>query len=99
MQRLLDLRMNDGSRHFGSLPFSRPWGIVRDHAARLAGARLSGFVTDGVTEAWIDFELAGQHFTVNNQFGEFWLFVADPACPDSLLRSVLAHFSGLLGDA
>ncbi len=98
MQRLFDLRMSDGSRHFGSLPFSRSWESVRDHAARLDGARLSGFVTDGVTEAWIDFELAGQRFTVNNQFGEFWFFVADPSCPDALLGSVLAHFSALLGD-
>lgn len=99
MRRFLDLRLNNDSRHFGSLPFSRSWENVRDHVVRLGGARLSGFLTDGVTEAWIDFELAGQRFTINNQLGEYWFFVADPSCPDSLLQSVLAHFSGLLGDA
>lgn len=99
MRRLIDLRQNDGSRHFGSLPFSRSWESVRDHVAQLGGARLSGFLTDGVTEAWIDFELAGWRFTINNQLGEYWFSVADPSCPDSLLRSVLTHFAGLLGDA
>ena len=99
MQPLLDVRMNDGSRHFGDLPFSRSRESVRDYVARLDGARLTDFLTDVVTEAWIDFELAGQRFTVNNQFGEYWFFVDDPSCPEPLLRSVLAHFAGLLGAA
>lgn len=99
MQRLLDLRMKDGVRHFGSLPFSRSWESVRDHVQQLDGARLSGFLTDGVTEAWIDFELEGHRFSINNQLGEFWFFVADPSCPELLLRVVLAHFAGLLGAA
>ena len=99
MQPLLDLRMHDGSRHFGSLPSSRSWESVRDHVRRLKGARLTGFLTDGVTEAWIDFEFASQRFSVNDQFGEFWFFVDDPSCPDSLLHTVMVHFTGLLGDA
>ena len=52
---------------------------------------------DGVTEAWIDFTFEGHAFTVNDQFGEYWFFVADPTCPDSVLRAVLNHFESING--
>ena len=98
MQSLLDDRMQDGSRHFAWLPFSPSWERVRDHLGQLEGALLTEYLTDGVTEAWIDFELGEQRFTINNQFDEFWFFVADPSFPEALLHLVLSHFCGLLGD-
>jgi hypothetical protein len=67
--------MSDGSRKF---------------IADLPGAAVTDFITDGVTEAWIDFTLEGEHFTVNNQLGEFWFFVRNPGarhCGQLLLRS------------
>lgn len=99
MRPLLDLRMADGSRHFGDLPQTRLWHDVRDHVRALEGARLTGFLCDGVTEGWIDFAYAGRAFTINDQFGEYWFFVDDPDCPDDVLWAVLGHFARLLGDA
>lgn len=88
--------MNDGSRHFGALPQTVLWYELRDHIKKLAGATVTGFITDDVTEAWIDFTYRGQQFSVNDQYGEYWFFVADPQCPDELLTAVLAHCSLLL---
>jgi hypothetical protein len=98
--QLLDSRMTDGTRHFGSLPEgndpeSPDWDRFRDHVARLDGARLTSYVTDEVCEAWIDFEWRGHAFQLNNQHGEWWLFVADPVCPDAVLEGVLAHFEAV----
>jgi hypothetical protein len=49
MKPLLNLRMNDGSRHFVSLPETYPWEPLRDHMAKLPGVATLGFVTDHVT--------------------------------------------------
>ena len=94
---LLDLRMHDGSRHFAGLPMTTLWYDVRDHVEKLSGAVLTGFVTDHVTEAWIDFTYADHQFSINDQHGEYWFFVQDPACPDAVLLRVLRHFERLLG--
>ncbi len=93
---LYDLIMPDGSRHFGDLPQTMLWYAVRDHVEQLPGATLTGFVTDDVTEAWIDFSYQGHAFSINDQLGDYWFFVNDPACPDSLLRDVLDHFAQVL---
>jgi hypothetical protein len=98
---LIDLRMHDGSRHFGGLPEhlgAEPaeWHVLRDAVSALAGAALLDFVTDEVTEAWIHFHWRGQRFAINNQHGEWWFFVDDPSCPDALLGAVLGHFERAL---
>lgn len=84
--------MHDGSRHFGGVPQNVLWYEMRDAVETLPGASLAGFVTDGVTEAWIDFTYAGHTFAINDQFGEYWFLVDDPACPDEILMRVLRHF-------
>ncbi|MCI0581186.1 MAG: hypothetical protein L0332_07410 [Chloroflexi bacterium] len=94
--QILNLTMHDGSRRFGDLPQSALWYAVRDHVGRLPGAKLTGFVTDHVTEAWIDFTYQGHTFSINDQFGEYWFFVRDPGCPDDILLAVLRHFRLLL---
>jgi hypothetical protein len=96
MIALLDFRMKDGSRHFAELPQTRLWDDVRDHVSSLAGARLTGFVCDYVTQAWIDFTYCGQSFSINDQLGDYWFFVSDPTCPADLLTDVGAHFARLL---
>ncbi len=101
MARIYDMRTNDGSRHFGSLTESYnvqtpQWYRLRDHVAQLQGAVVTGFATDDITEAWIDFRYAEQSLSMNNQNGEWWFFVADPACPESALAAVLDHFEVLL---
>ena len=89
--KLLKIEMNDGSRHFGELPQTVLWHELRNHIETLDGAVVTTFVTDNVTEAWIDFSYRDHSFTVNDQFGAYWFFVNDPTCPDEILEAVLAH--------
>lgn len=96
MKPLLDPRMNDGSRHFFSLPESYPWESFRDHMAKLPGLAVTDFLTDRVTEVWIDFSYEGHAFSINNQHGEYWFFVADPKCADATLRKILEHANSFL---
>jgi hypothetical protein len=93
---LFDFRMNDGSRHFADLPETVFFDDLRQYAARLPGAKETGFVTDWVTEVWLDFEFRGQNFSINNQFGDYWFFVENPDCPDEILLEVLEHFQQIL---
>ncbi len=94
---LFDIRMNDGSRHFGDLPQTALWYDVRDHVSKLEGAIVTSFITDHVTECWIDFRYSGYAFSINDQFGDYWFFVDDPSCADCILQRVLSHFRLLLG--
>lgn len=101
MPRIYDLRMADGSRQFGALPEhydvdAPEWHRLRAHVAALDGATPGGLVTDDVTEAWIDFTYAGHELSLNNQQGEWWFFVDDPACADAVLARVLDHFEAVL---
>jgi hypothetical protein len=95
---LINMSMCDGSRHFGDLPQTAMWSDVCEHVRKLPGADLTGFVSDFITEAWIDFTYKGHEFSINDQYGDYWFFVRDPACPDETLLDVLAHFRLLLGD-
>jgi hypothetical protein len=47
---LADIRMHGGSRLFASLPMSAPGPRVRDHAARLQGTELTGFIDPSFAE-------------------------------------------------
>jgi len=51
--------MHDGSRHFGDLPEIASWHQMRDHIGNLPGAQATSFITDNITEAWIDFTYSG----------------------------------------
>ena len=97
MAQLLDDVMVDGSRHFASLPATADWYSVRDHANALPGAEVTGFVCDGITEAWIDFTYRGHSFSINDQFGEYWFFAENAECPEPLLFEVMSHWQALLG--
>jgi hypothetical protein len=93
---LTDFRMADGSRHFGSFKMSVDWVRVRNHVNRLAGAELTGVLTDHVTEAWIDFQYQDHAFTIHTVLDEYWFFVNDSECPISVLQAVTCHFAKLL---
>jgi hypothetical protein len=93
---LLDIRMHDGSRHFIALPESQPWGRLRDHLLCLDGVRLMRYLTDDVTEVWIEFAFREHEFAVNNQFGEYWFFVVDPLCANDILAAIVTHCQLLL---
>jgi hypothetical protein len=96
-EELPNLIMNDGSRLFAELPQTVLWYELRDHIERLDGASVAGFVTDNVTEAWIDFSYRGYRFSVNDQLGDYWFFVDNPDCPEEILDSVVSHCKLLLG--
>jgi hypothetical protein len=97
-KNLLNIIMHDGSRHFGDLPQTAHYNALRDHVAALSGAAVTGFLTDHVTEAWIDFTYRQQQFSINDQFGDYWFFVQDPACPDEITQAVLDYCAQLLGE-
>jgi len=84
--------MHDGSRLFWTCPERVNFSQCRDLVRRLAGAQLTKYLTDDATEVWIDFAFRGHSFSINNQFGEYWFFVADPTCPDEVLLAVATHF-------
>jgi hypothetical protein len=88
--------MHDGSRHFADLPEDCSWGKFRKHVEGLPDATVTDYVTDNVTEMWLDFSFRGHAFTVNNQYGDFWFFVRDAACPDDILTAVIEHCESLL---
>ena len=90
--------MHDGCRQFGELPQSASWYKLRRHLSKLNGVSVTEFLTNHVTEAWIDFSFRGYQFTVNDQFGDYWFFVKDPNCPDNILEAVLSHCRLLLGN-
>ena len=92
---LADFRMHDGSRHFASLPEVWPFSRLRQHVEQLAGATVADYVSDDVTEMWLDFSFRGHSFTVNNQDGEYWFFVNEPECPDDVLVAVVDHCEAL----
>jgi hypothetical protein len=96
MRNLTHTIMRDGSRCFLSLQPNAGWIAVRDHVARLEDAEVTSFLTDGVTEAWIDFCYAGYAFNINDSPGDYWFFVNDPACPETILQIVADHFESLL---
>ena len=89
--------MHDGSRNFIDLPETTDWWRLRDHLATLPGASITGFVTDEVTEAWIDFTYCEHQFSANNQHGNYWFFVNDPDCSEEILLEVANHGAILLG--
>lgn len=91
---LLHEPMNDGSRLFARLPESASFGELREHVALLGV--VTRYLSDEVTEVWIDFGFRSHEFTINNQFGEYWLSVSEPYCPDDVLREVVEHCRSLL---
>ena len=94
---LLDLPTFDGGRQFTALPQTTDPMTLRKHIARLPGVTMGALVYS-VSESWIDFTLEGHSFSVNDQYGEYWFFVANPAAPDELLERVVSHATTLLGD-
>jgi hypothetical protein len=89
--KLINITMNDGSRHFGDLPASIGWHQLRKHIGRLHGAQVTDFITDNITEVWIDFTYRGHQFSINNQFGQYWFFADDAQCSEEILEAVLDH--------
>ena len=95
--KLLNHKAYDGSRQFLALPESIDWDEVRDHIAALPSVQVTEYLTDHITEVWIDFSFHGHNFKVNNQFEEYWFFVEDADCPEHTLLIVADHCASLTG--
>ena len=95
MVEYLDQRMPDGSRLFASFKFPVSWPVFRQHLEQMQSLKVTRFVTDGVTEGWLDFDYFGHHFTVNDPQGEFFVFVDDAECPSFILGELMKHFRKL----
>ena len=89
---LLNFITPKGSIQFGELPEIYPWSILRKQIKSLKGAFETGYVSDDVTEFWLDFEYREHKFSINNNLGDFWFFVENPECPDEILSEVLKNF-------
>lgn len=94
--KLFDFRMHDGSRNFADLPEVIFFDKLREIAKLLEGAAETAFVTDWVTEVWLDFDFRGYKFSINNQNGDYWFFVENPECPDKILLEVVEHFQSFI---
>ena len=73
-EQLLNFTMIDSSRHFGELPQTVLWYDLRNHIELLDGTEITGFTTDDVTEAWIDFSYHNFSFSINDQFRRLFVF-------------------------
>lgn len=88
--------MKDGSRNFADLPETVFFDELRDIAKKFEDAKVTDFVTDWVTEVWLDFEYRGHKFSINNPYGNYWFFVQNPDCPDEILLEVIEYFERFL---
>lgn len=96
MAPLINDLMHDGSRNFVLLPQNKSPLRVLLHVFTLPGAYPTGYLPSLVAGSWIDFRFKGHKFSINNQYGDYWFFVADPSCPEAILSKIAAHFSKLL---
>jgi beta-xylosidase len=97
-ERIVELPMEDCSRHFGALPQTVLWYKLRHHLRNLEDVTITDFVTDHVTEAWVKSTFHDYQFSINDQCGDYWLFVKDRACADDIVEAVLSHCRLLVGN-
>lgn len=92
---ITDFIMHDGSRHFLSLPESMLSTALVQQIKAMTDMQLTEFL-ETIPESWIDFEFRSHEFTINNQFGEYWFFVADRHCPLDILTEIRGRFETIL---
>jgi hypothetical protein len=95
----LEFKPPSGDRQFAALPEAGAWDEFGRHAKRLPGALVTNYRTDCVLEMCLGFLCRPSLFAVNNQSGDFWFFVRDPACLVGILTAVVGPFESLLARA
>ncbi len=86
----------EAALHFADFPEVIFFDEVLDHVEKLEGTDIKQFEMDGVVEMWLEFTYRKNNFYINNRFGDFWFFVANPECPEEILLEVANHFRKLL---
>lgn len=93
---LLNDIMHDGSRNFIILPVGNVSPLkLAFKVLSLRGAYPTAFIPS-LAETWIDFRYQKNSFSINDQFGDYWFFVKDPECAESILNIVVSHFEKVL---
>lgn len=87
--KLFNMTMNDGSRHFYGRPTDISWDDLLDGLERLKDLEITAIVTDDVIETWVDFIYRNYEFSINNQNGEFWFFAETRGCPEDVLLEIV----------
>lgn len=95
---LLDDRA-PGWRLFATRAERVSWARLRRHLDGMPGAALVDVTCDRMTEAALIFTYRGHRFGVDQRDGAFRFNVEDSACPDEVLREVLAYADGMLAPA
>jgi hypothetical protein len=94
--KLINAITHSKSRQFVDLPESVDWEVLRGHLEKFSGALVTDYVSDGVTEMWLDFNYKGYKFSINNQYGEYWFFSQNPVCPEEILIEIVEYCEELL---
>ncbi|TLD70560.1 hypothetical protein FEM03_12625 [Phragmitibacter flavus] len=93
--KLVDHRMPDGSRLFIEFPIRHPWSLIHSHLATLDELTITRFVTDDITEGWLDFTFLHHEFTVHDPLDSYLVFVKAPACDIFIQLEILEHLRNL----
>ncbi len=95
MQDLLHDRSN-GWRQFARRPERVSWMRLRRHLNGMPGAGFVDLACDRMNEAALIFTYRGHRFGVDLDDGVFQFNAEDAACPDEVLREVLAYADALV---
>ena len=85
--------MRDNSLLFFDMLENISWNELRSQIKSLHDAQITGWLTDEITEFWLDFTFRGYRFTINNPMGEFWFFAEDAKCPQEVLDVIINQFT------
>ena len=85
-----------GWRHFATRPEAVSWMRLRRHLNAMPGADFVDLACDRMNEAALIFTLRDHRLGVDLHEGSYRFTVENPACPDDVLREVLAYADELL---
>jgi len=95
---MLNELMKDGSLLFAEISEGITWEQLKYHIEGLEQLYIMDFLTDGVTEAWLDFYYYGQIFSIHSpMMGGYLLYAKDHNCPAFMLMELIVHFRKLEG--
>ena len=97
--KLIDVRTEDGSRHFARLPEGADWDALCNHLKQLPEVSVAQLVAEWTAEPRIEFTYQDHRCTVRRQEDEYCFFVRDPRCSDVPLYRLALHCERLLAIA
>ena len=83
----------DGSRLFFGRTENLSASQSRALVESLDGGQITKFLTDIITEFWLDFSFQQHQFTIHSAWHGYWFFVKDASCPPEILEIIIKHFS------